>query len=457
MVNSQRFLHLFYGSQTVGQLFANTGSTEFSFKYEQAWLNNGFALSPKLPLNGQFSNTDVTYFFQNLLPEGANLDEIALSLRISKSEKFEILKQIGADASGAFVLAVNQPVDITSYDRPLPLAELSKRIALRERRNFAVWDKKVRVSVAGFQDKIGIKVKNEQWFLPEGSFNHTSHILKPPPVNSQFESMVVNEAFCMQLSQKIGLPTANTKIVEVPEPVLLIERFDRTLKQNILQNNLTDNPNKTRYHKLHVIDGCQLLGLPANFKMERPYGASNDVEQIREGASIAKLAQAIRDYSSTPIIDIKHFLEWIAFQLCIGNVDAHAKNLSFFVNAKSKIRLAPFYDQVCILDFGQLEERLSFNSDLLDTDLAMAIGDEFDITKIMPYDIALMAKEAGFPIKAVVTTFTNIAHSVLEQLESITVKDNYQRFTSIKQIIHILSQQLLTTLPQAEQAFKDLD
>lgn len=441
---ADRVLNLFYGTQPVGQLMADAGSTQFDFAYENDWQTKGFALSPHIPLSGDFTAEDVTYFFQNLLPEGQNLDEIALALRISKTEKFELLKQIGADATGAFVLTANLDVADEATDRDLSFDELSQRLALRERRNFAVWDQKVRVSVAGFQDKIGIKVVEDQWFLPDGTHNHTSHILKPPPVNPQFESMVVNEAFCMQLSQKVGLPTAETEIVAVPEPLLLVKRFDRELQKNGL------------YAKRHVIDGCQLLGLPPNYKMERPYGATGEVANIREGASIAKLTAAIRRYSSAPIIDIKWLIEWIAFQLCIGNVDAHAKNLSFWVNEKSKIRLAPFYDQVCILDFGQMAERLSLGDARLDTDLSMAIGDEFDLNQIGAYDIALMTKEANLPIKAVVSSFHRVAQQVLNELDQIEGVDHYQRFVSIKAIIRQLSTQLLTILPDVERAFKDL-
>lgn len=453
-MSQQRFLNLFYGSEFVGRLFANNGSTEFSFEYDSEWQKTGFSLSPKLPLSGAFSNEDVTYFFQNILPEGGNLDEIAQAIKISKSERFEILKHIGTDASGAFVLLpdgvdlTDKTTEIEAYDRPLSQDELSERLALRERRNFQLWDGKVRVSVAGFQDKIGIKVVDNQWFLPDGIQNHTSHILKPPPVNAQFESMVVNEAFCMALSQKIGLPTAQTQLVKVPEPVLLIERFDRHLNEHGC------------YTKRHVIDGCQLLGLPTNFKMERPYGATGDASQIREGASIAKLAEAIRLHSSMPIVDIKHFIDWIGFQLCIGNVDAHAKNVSFFVDAKSKIKLAPFYDQVCILDFEQLEERAHLNQADVDTNLAMAIGDEFDITNIGAYDIALMAQEAKLPIKSVVTSFSRVADSVLLEIEdedSFGIPDEYGRLDSIKKIIKHSSQKLLEALKDAEQAFRDLD
>jgi len=245
----------------------------------------------------------------------------------------------------------------------------------------------------------------------------------------------------MQLSQIIGLNTANTTIIEVPEPVILVERFDRELKT------------EGCFIKIHSIDGCQLLNLPANLKVEQIYGSGHDVAHIREGASIVKLAQAIHQYSSIPIVDTANFLQWIAFQLCIGNVDAHAKNLSFFINSNGKTRLAPFYDQVCILDLGQKSEN---NTNELDFNMAMAIGDEFDITKIGAYDIALMAKEAGFPVKSVISSFTKIAKLVLEHIDNVEAKDYYQHHDSIKKIICQLSEQLLDSLQLVNEAYQDL-
>ncbi len=218
--------------------------------YDNNWAQKNFTLSPNIPLNGSFSNNDVTYFFQNLIPEGTNLDHIVRLLGISKREHFEILKHIGSDISGAFILTNQDTINNTiSIDRPLPYKELSERLKVRKQGDFIIWDGKIRVSTAGFQDKIGVKVIDTKLSLPEGVFNHTSHILKPPPSNSKFESMVVNEYYCMQLSQKIGLNTANTTIIEVPEPILLVERYDRKLKPEGI------------YSKIHCIDGCQLLGL----------------------------------------------------------------------------------------------------------------------------------------------------------------------------------------------------
>jgi len=444
MIKNQRTLNLYYRKNLVGKLSSSPSSVEFYFSYSKKWQLNGFSLSPKLPLSGNFTNQDVTYFFQNLLPEGDNLATISQWLNISKTEKFEVLRKIGSDLSGAFILSDENKIFNTQHaDRQLTHQELSERLAVREQIPFSVWDQKIRVSSAGFQDKIGIKVINSKWFLPDGIDNHTSHILKPAPVNKPFESMVVNEFFCMKLSEQIKLPTAKTSLHLIPEPILLIERFDRILEKNGF------------YSKIHVIDGCQLLGLPENHKAERPYGSGSDVAHIREGASVAKLIKAIKAYSSTPIVDLKLFLNWLAFQLCIGNVDAHAKNISFFVDNVGKIKLAPFYDQICILDFEQLDQvNQPFTS--LDIDLSMAIGDEFSLLKIGAYDIALMAQESEIPIKAVTSSFQKIAQTTLEELNNVKINDYYQRRMYIKRIITKLSLHLLKITSHAEQAYKDL-
>lgn len=46
------------------------------------------------------------------------------------------------------------------------------------------------------------------------------------------------------------------------------------------------------------------------------------------------------------------------FNFVIGNMDAHAKNLSFNYQGK-QIRLAPFYDMMCLNIDEDLSQRLS--------------------------------------------------------------------------------------------------
>ena len=92
--------------------------------------------------------------------------------------------------------------------------------------------------------------------------------------------MVANEHFCMSLAARLRLPVAPVSIRRLPEPVLLIERFDRVVDWDSAQ---THHARAVR--RLHIIDACQALDLPSTFKYERNLGAGQDVRNIREGVS----------------------------------------------------------------------------------------------------------------------------------------------------------------------------
>lgn len=375
MSDMQRVSHLYFKKIHVGDFYANQDSSELDFKYSDEWINSkeSFPLSPLLPLNEDLRSGKVTRFFNNMLPEGDNLVDLAKTLGVSKLESFSILNGMGLDLTSAFSLIDNKSrLNEASRDVKISFEELHDRNINRSTQPFSKWNGKIRVSAAGVQDKIGVKLIDDTLYLPEGYGNHTSHILKATSSHKVLESLIVNESFCMEISKEIGLPTADVKIIETPSPLLLIKRFDR----------LKDN--RGFYGKKHVIDGCQLLDLPPLFKYEKPYGGSNP---DRSGASIVKLSNAISKFSKKPIIEKNLFMKWIIFQMAIGNTDAHAKNISFFVDQNGKVSITPFYDQVSILSIATSD---------FDTELSMAIDDEFNILNYSSYDLANMCYDCNF-------------------------------------------------------------
>jgi len=94
----------------------------------------------------------------------------------------------------------------------------------------------------------------------------------------------------------------------VPEPVLVVKRFDRELGAG-------------RVVRRHIIDGCQALGLSSALKYERPYGDTRDVRDLREGASLPMLF-ALLEYCARPAAERLALLRWTLFQVLIGNTRA---------------------------------------------------------------------------------------------------------------------------------------
>ena len=83
----------------------------------------------------------------------------------------------------------------------------------------------------------------------------------------------------MRLAAACGLEVATVQLRHLPEPVLMVERFDR---RTVAGNGNTGET----VDRLHVMDGCQALGLPVDAKYERLYGSGRDVKHIRDGARL---------------------------------------------------------------------------------------------------------------------------------------------------------------------------
>src|SRR5690606_26987774 len=92
--------------------------------------------------------------------------------------------------------------------REIPLQELDQRIAEREHVPLTVWDGKVRMSVAGLQDKLLVYLdrplqEGGRLFLVDGQRLASTHILKPDTGNPQTPHLAVNEHFCMSLARRM--------------------------------------------------------------------------------------------------------------------------------------------------------------------------------------------------------------------------------------------------------------
>ncbi|MDH3391182.1 MAG: HipA domain-containing protein [Desulfobulbaceae bacterium] len=105
--------------------------------------------------------------------------------------------------------------------------------------------------------------------------------------------------------------------------------------------------------------------------------------------------------------NIRDLLNWVLFQLLIGNSDAHGKNISFYVG-RDGIDVAPAYDLVNLEIYGELCGR----------DLAMAVGDTFEFNGIHAHQLADMCEECKLPQKRVVTALNGLCTSLIKAVDS---------------------------------------
>ncbi|KXW59368.1 HipA domain-containing protein [Ferrovum myxofaciens] len=376
----------------VGAVRFDPQTDTFTFDYDDGWLagKHAYALSPAFPLRGANNQTgsfgNIRRFIENLLPEGQALDIVARAERVTKSNIYGLIRAIGRETTGAlsFLPEGEMPGPDNESLREIKETELRERIAERAQVPLAIWDGKVRLSIAGYQDKLPVYLADDRMYLANSRFAST-HILKPEPVTPDMAGLVVNEHYCMRLAAVLRLEVAHVEIRRLPDPVLVVERFDRQRTADGVR-------------RIHIIDTCQALDLPVSFKYERNLGSGRDVRNIREGINFERLFSVVQHASNKATIRLA-LLRWALFQFLIGNSDAHGKNVSFYSRPEG-LALAPFYDLVSVVQFPAV-----------DHELAMAFGDEFDLDAVAPYDVADFAKRTRMPRSLLAREMRNMARA----------------------------------------------
>lgn len=375
-------LALWANGQRVAELAHEAMDDKWSFEYDGAWLKNAaaFPLSPALPLTRPsegYPSVVVRRFIENLLPEGRALEVIAAMSKVAKSNVYALIAELGAETTGAFRFwpaGEVPPMIAAEALREVTREELQKRLDDRALVPLAVWDGKVRMSIAGVQDKLLVYLDKP---LDDGGRMYlaapplaSTHILKPEPKEPKTPHLVVNEHFCMSLARRMGLPVAGVRLYRTPTPVLVVERFDRV---RAMAANLPS------VQRLHIIDACQAADKPAAAKYEHNLGSGEHVRDVREGVSFEILSQLV-NLTVNKAVARRTLLQWAFFQFLIGNTDAHGKNFSFYVRPEG-LEPAPWYDLVSVVQYPHF-----------DHELAMAWGDEFALGNVKSFAMADFAK-----------------------------------------------------------------
>ncbi|MBF0432896.1 MAG: type II toxin-antitoxin system HipA family toxin [Fibrobacteria bacterium] len=383
-------LIVYLNAERVGVLEQNDSGL-LQFSYDQAWLENPRAIpiSRSLPLQNQvFLGKKARPFFAGILPEEEPRKKIAEILGISNTNDFGMLERIGGECAGAVSLLSDDvaPADMnkTQY-RELTEQELQNLIAELPSRPLMVGTAGLRLSLAGAQDKLPVIVHNNRIGLPLGDTPST-HILKPEP--DRFPGLAINEIFCMTLARAVGLNAPNIEYRLVGErPCVLIQRYDRA----------TDEAGNTS--RIHQEDFCQALGFPP----ERKY-------QSEGGPTLSDCISLLRDWSTTPVLDIPHFISGLIFNVLIGNADAHGKNYSLLYIGNER-RLSPYYDLVSTLAWPNLTKNL-----------AMKIGNCKSVNAYTIGDWKTMAKATGLGWPMIRERMGEMCHSVLNALDEAQVQ-----------------------------------
>lgn len=289
-------------------------------------------------------------FLDGLLPEGDVRSALAEQLRKAPEDTFGLLTEVGRECAGAVVI-VPEGEGLPTADGDLEIlddATLAARLAELPRVPLGVRRTgRVRLSLTGAQGKLAVvRLDGGRLALPlDGT--PTTHILKPSP--ARFPGLAVNEAACLEIARRAGLPVPASELLRVGGvDVLLVERFDRA-------------PSAGGVRRVHQEDFVQALGRRVKYEEDG-------------GPTLREMATLVSDFSAAPVLDLATLGAAVTTNLLIGNADAHAKNFS--LHLEPTIGLTPFYDLVCTAAY-----------EWLDTSLALSIGGRYEPGDIEASDL----------------------------------------------------------------------
>jgi len=392
-----RTLDVYLHRELVGHLIQNDGG-QMVFDYAESWLQRPDAtpLSHSLPLRRErFTRKECRGYFAGVLPEESKREIIARNLGISERNDYAMLERIGGECAGAvtFILAGESLSALDDRYRALSAHELAGILKELPRRPLLAGEIGIRLSLAGAQDKIAVRVEDDAISLPLGGAPST-HILKPAV--ERFAGVVFNEAFCMRLAAVVGLPAAKAEIRRVEDvEYLLVERYDRVHRQS--------PEGATLLERLHQEDFCQALGIVSENKYQK-----------EGGPSLKQCFALLREVSSAPVIDLARLLDAVVFNFLVGNNDAHGKNFSLLYRyagtASLETRLAPLYDVVSTYYYPELTR-----------DMAMKIGGEYSSDKVSKANFEQLAEDAGLAKPLVRSRVPELAEAVLSNLDKTAI------------------------------------
>ena len=352
---------------------------ECLLQYSDEWLANpdAYPFSLSLPLQADPHTTkNIEYILQGLLPENKKLlsDWGRRYNIVNANDAFEVLGHMGEDIAGAaqFVRTGNIP-GFDDFSHPLSDRDVETLIASVREFGGALPSHRVipRATLSGAHEKIALAYHDKQWFLPDGTTPST-HIFKP--ASMQFRDIDRLEAAIMTAARTIGINTATAGLVGVgSERAYVTARFDRTML-----------PEGTL--RIHQEDIIQAWGLSPEKKYQKA-----------GGPSLGDYVRFLREHSSNAEEDVQALVRQAAFNVAIGNGDAHGKNHSLLIKPGGEVRLAPAYDLISVAPYPSYSQ-----------ELALSIGTNFNFRTVTMSDWKQFATDAGLEADWVLEEVTTI-------------------------------------------------
>lgn len=322
MTTHEEHFNVFLHDQLVGLILRRDDLTRFAF-LDDYWTNAERAvlgLRFEDDRNARHrAHLRLPPWFSNLLPEGRLREWIASACKTPIQREMDLLAQVGHDLPGAVrVLRSDDAVTLDmSDDEPY-----SKR--------FDETNKRWSFSLAGVGLKFSMLARGDRLVIP-GVGEGGDWILKLP--DPMYPEVPRNELAMMTLARSVGIDVPEVRLVhrdqvgDLPEAVwsgveewaYAVRRFDRGSDRELI----------------HIEDMAQVRGFYPDATSGSPGKYSGSYETV--GALY---------YRGHDIRSLQEFARRVAFNIVIGNGDAHLKNWSLIYSDRRIPGISPAYDLV---------------------------------------------------------------------------------------------------------------
>ena len=308
----------------------NVGNDRTLFAFMDSYIHDEsrpvLGLGFKDALGGLLTNfkptqTKLTPFFSNLLPEETMRHYLAERAGVNPAREFFLLWVLGQDLAGAITV---EPADGEALP-PNVQQDIDDETKI---------DVPMRFSLAGVQLKFSAVQQANGGLTIPATGQGGSWIVKLP--SSRFDAVPENEYSMMELARMLGMDVPETQllpinqIANIPDGIgkfgdafknaqaFVIKRFDRAGDQAV-----------------HIEDFAQVFGVYPQDKYKK--------------ASMRNIAQVIGIEGQDE--DIAEFTRRLVFNTLIGNADMHLKNWSVIYKDKRTASIAPAYDFVSTIPY----------------------------------------------------------------------------------------------------------
>ncbi len=316
-------VNVYLGGFFVGNAWRD-GDGQLLFKYYPGWLESSGRqpLSLRLPLRPDvYGDAVVRPFLSGILPEQGARHRLAQCLDIDDSDILGLLAAIGGDCPGriSFSLPQHGPEHVPPGQRPLDDRILTALPEVLAECPFLAGEQSLRLCLPGSGRALPVVQERNRFSLPLGERSST-HVLKTAPFDRQ--AGVANEALCLALAAKAGVPVqASMQVATSREPLLLVQRADRSAVG---------------------ADGIQRLGAES---LGQALGIANGIPIQDSGVFLQAGFQLLKQVGVAPIRDQKRLLQWSALQWVFGNEILPVENITLLRQGQGW-GVAPFYGLV---------------------------------------------------------------------------------------------------------------